>query len=228
MCIDRNSRCPKPSALLCRNARLAELQRHPASCGLQRTEPPAVCAFPSELSNDHIPGVNGLGVGDSAVRKGLGPIFRSGQFRSIEVATLEKRQRHFENPRLTSLEFKFLPTLRRRATRPELCLAFSKFGLLSDNNPSPTSGTRDARARNAISHFKIIGRFASWTSPFWRSIPGSILSRPQFFCIRLILCPCAAAIVSPGRRRFSRRRSTLKMTLTGSLATTSHRDKMWQ
>src|SRR5208337_4205243 len=83
-----------------------------------------------------------------AVRKGLGPIFRSGQFRSIEVATLEKRQRHFENPRLTSLEFKFLPTFRRRATRPELCLAFSKFGLLSDNNPSPTSGTRDARARN--------------------------------------------------------------------------------
>src|ERR1019366_6816065 len=52
--------------------------------------------------------------------------------------------------------------------RPELCLAFSKFGLLSDNNPSPTSGTRDARARNAISHFKIIGRFASWTSSFWR------------------------------------------------------------
>ena len=43
----------------------AELQRHPASRGLQRTEQPAVCAFPSELSNDHIPGVNVLGVGDS-------------------------------------------------------------------------------------------------------------------------------------------------------------------
>ncbi len=54
----------------------AELQRHPASRGLQRTERPVVCAFPSELSNDHIPGVNVLGVGDSAVRKGLGPIFR--------------------------------------------------------------------------------------------------------------------------------------------------------
>ena len=141
-----------------------------------------------------------------AVRKGLGPIFRSGQFRSIEVATLEKRQRHFENPRLTSLEFKFLPTFRRRATRPELCLAFSKFGLLSDNNPSPTSGTRDARARNAISHFKIIGRFASWTPSFWRSIPGSILSRPQFFCIRLILC------LMCGRYRLARKKEILAET----------------
>ena len=41
---------------------------------------------------------------------------RSGEFRSIEVATLEKRQRHFKNPRLASLEFKFLPTLRCRAS----------------------------------------------------------------------------------------------------------------
>jgi hypothetical protein len=79
------------------------------------------------------------------------------------VATLEKRQWQLKDPRFTDFEFKFLPTLRRWATRPELCLAFSKFGLLSDNNPSPTSGTRDARARNAISHSKIILRLEQRT-----------------------------------------------------------------
>ena len=88
---------------------------------------------------------------------------RSGEFRSIEVATLEKRQRHFKNPRLASLEFKFLPTVRRRATRAELCLGigFSHFGLLSNHNPRPALRTGDARARNAIRHERIIGRAES-------------------------------------------------------------------
>jgi len=49
----------------------AELRQQPASRGLQRTERPVIYAFPSELSNDHIPGINAIGVGDSAVRKGL-------------------------------------------------------------------------------------------------------------------------------------------------------------
>ena len=53
----------------------AELQRHPASRGLQGTERPVVYAFAIELRDDDVPGVNVLGV-DSAVRKGLGPILR--------------------------------------------------------------------------------------------------------------------------------------------------------
>jgi len=84
------------------------------------------------------------------------------------MATLEKGQRHFKNPGLASLEFECLPTLRRRAACSKLFLVLSKFGLLPNHNPSPTFWTSDARARNAISHFKIIGRFASWTSSFWR------------------------------------------------------------
>ena len=122
------------------------------------------------------------------------------------MATLEKGQRHFKNPGLASLEFECLPTLRRRAACSKLFLVLSKFGLLPTHNPSPTFWTSDARARNAISHFKIIGRFASWTSSFWHCIPGSILSRPQFFCIRLILCPMC------GRYRLARKKEILAET----------------
>ena len=43
----------------------AELQRHPASRGLQGTERPVVCAFAIELRDGDVPGVNVLGVGDS-------------------------------------------------------------------------------------------------------------------------------------------------------------------
>jgi len=42
----------------------------------------------------------------------------SAHFRSIEVATLEKRQRCFKNPCLTTIEFEFLFTLRRGADLP--------------------------------------------------------------------------------------------------------------
>jgi len=69
---------------------------------------------------------------------------QSGQFRSVEVATLEKGQRHLKDPGLASLEFEFLPTLRRRADCSEFFLVLSKFGLLSNHNPSPTFCTSDA------------------------------------------------------------------------------------
>jgi len=42
----------------------------------------------------------------------------SAHFRSIEVATLEKRHRCFKNPCLTTIEFEFLSTLRREADLP--------------------------------------------------------------------------------------------------------------
>jgi len=42
----------------------------------------------------------------------------SAQFRSTEVVALEKRQRCFKNPYLTTIEFEFLSTLRRGADLP--------------------------------------------------------------------------------------------------------------
>src|SRR6266404_1171014 len=90
----------------------------------------------------------------------------SSQFRPIEVAALEKRQRQFKKPGLIRLEFEFLPTVRSGAGCFELPLILSIFGLLSQYNPTSTFRTSDARARNAISHFKIILRSRSWISPF--------------------------------------------------------------
>jgi hypothetical protein len=75
------------------------------------------------------------------------------------VAAFEKRQRKVEKSRLPHFECKFLPTLRHWAACSELFLVLPTFGLLSDDNPSSTFRTCDARAPNAISHFKIIGRF---------------------------------------------------------------------
>jgi hypothetical protein len=83
----------------------------------------------------------------------------SAQFRSKEVATLEKRQGYLKNSRLTRLEFKFLSTLWRRATRSKFFIALSRLGWLSDDHPSPALRTGDARTRNAIGHRSIILRF---------------------------------------------------------------------
>ena len=85
----------------------------------------------------------------------------SSQFRPIEVAALEKRQRHFKKPGLVRLEFEFLPTVRSGAGCFELPLILSTFGLLSHDNPTSTFWASDARGRNAISHSKIILR--SWS-----------------------------------------------------------------
>src|SRR5208282_4075717 len=67
---------------------------------------------------------------------------------------------------LLRLEFEFLLTLRRGADCSELFLVLSTFGLLPHYNPTSTFRASDARARNAISHFKIILRSRSWISPF--------------------------------------------------------------
>jgi hypothetical protein len=75
------------------------------------------------------------------------------------VSTLEEGQGHLKEPSLDSFEFEFLAALRHRAACAELCLVLPTFGLLSNHNPSPTFRTGDARARNAISHSKIILRF---------------------------------------------------------------------
>jgi hypothetical protein len=83
-------------------------------------------------------------------------VARLRQFRPIEVATLEKRERHFKKPGLVRLEFELLPTLRHWADCSNLSLVLSNLSLLSNHNPSPTFRTRDAGARNAISHSKII------------------------------------------------------------------------
>ena len=82
---------------------------------------------------------------------------RLGQFRSVEVATLEKGQRHLKNSALASLELKFLSTFRQGTSRTEPFFAQSRLGLLFDNTPSPTFRTRDDRARNAIGHTKLYG-----------------------------------------------------------------------
>lgn len=88
---------------------------------------------------------------------------RSRQFRPIEMAPLEKRQRQFKEPRLHSLEFEVFPTVGHRADCSKRLLVLSTFGLLPNDNPSPTFRTSDARARNAISHFKIILRLEQST-----------------------------------------------------------------
>ena len=86
---------------------------------------------------------------------------KSSQFRAVEVATLEKRQRKFENPGLSGFEREFLGALGRGADRSDFILiaaaSLSDFPL--DDNPGPTSGTGHARAHNAISHTKIIECF---------------------------------------------------------------------
>src|SRR5260370_16178207 len=76
----------------------------------------------------------------------------SAQFRSIEVAALEKRQRHLKNPGLATLKFEFLSTLRHGTALSDLYLGLSHFSSLPNHDPSPTFGTGHARARNAIGH----------------------------------------------------------------------------
>jgi hypothetical protein len=50
-------------------------------------------------------------------------VIPSAQFRSKEMASFKKRQRQFENVRLTGFEFEFLSTLQYRAAHSELLLA---------------------------------------------------------------------------------------------------------
>ncbi len=83
----------------------------------------------------------------------------SAQFRPIEVAALEKRQRHLKNPGLATLKFEFPSTLRHGTALSDLFLGLSDFSSLPNHNPSPTFGTGHARARNAIRHRIIILRF---------------------------------------------------------------------
>src|SRR5260370_18954145 len=80
------------------------------------------------------------------------PARASAQFRPIEVAALEKRQRHLKNPGLATLKFEFPSTLRHGTALSDLFLGLSHFSSLPNHNPSPTFGTGHARARNAIGH----------------------------------------------------------------------------
>jgi hypothetical protein len=84
------------------------------------------------------------------------PVRASAQFRPIEVAALEKRQRHLKNPGLATLKFEFLSTLRHGTALSDLYLGLSNFSSLPNHNPGPTFRAGHARARNAIRHFKII------------------------------------------------------------------------
>jgi hypothetical protein len=86
---------------------------------------------------------------------------KSLQFRAEEVATLEKRQRKFENPGFIGIERKFLGALGRGAARSDFILiTTASLGYFSlDDNPCPTSWTGNARADNAIRHTKIIKCF---------------------------------------------------------------------
>jgi hypothetical protein len=79
------------------------------------------------------------------------------------VAALEERQRHFKNPGFARLELEFLSTLRRGADLSELFLVLPTFGLLSNHNPGSAFRASDARARNVISHSKIILRLEQST-----------------------------------------------------------------
>jgi hypothetical protein len=81
-----------------------------------------------------------------------------GQFRTVEVTALEKKQRQIEHARLTQLEGKFLSTLGHGAGGAKLFFGLSQSVLLSHHNPSSTFRTCDARARNAIGHLRIILR----------------------------------------------------------------------
>src|SRR5260370_20144362 len=99
-------------------------------------------------------------------------LLASAQFRPIEVAALEKRQRHLKNPGLASLKFEFLSTLRRGTAFPDLSLGLSNFSSLPNHNPSPTFGTGHARARNAIGHAAIILRHRRRLLRYW--------PRPEF------------------------------------------------
>jgi hypothetical protein len=65
----------------------------------------------------------------------------SAQFRSKKVAALEKRQRHFKNPRLIGIEFKFLPTVRRKAICSEPVLAQASLGWFLDYGSPPKMNT---------------------------------------------------------------------------------------
>ena len=78
------------------------------------------------------------------------PARASAQFSPIEVAALEKRQRHLKNPSLASLKFEFLSTLRHVTAFSDLGL--SNFSSLLNHNPGPTFRAGHARARNAIGH----------------------------------------------------------------------------
>ena len=62
--------------LLVEVADFTERERNPASGGLQRTEWPVVCAFDGKLGDDNVSRVNILGIGDTAIREGLGPFLR--------------------------------------------------------------------------------------------------------------------------------------------------------
>ena len=62
--------------LLVEVADLAEWQRHLAPSRPHRTERPVVGAFDGELGDDNVSRVGILGIGDAAVREGLGPCLR--------------------------------------------------------------------------------------------------------------------------------------------------------
>jgi hypothetical protein len=102
------------------------------------------------------------------------------------VPAFEKRQRQFEKVRLTRFEFKFLPALRRWASRTKFFIVSSKRSRLGEDDPGSALGTSYARARNAIRHPPIIfvssgGAVAA--IPVWAILASTLV---LFSCIRIM------------------------------------------
>jgi hypothetical protein len=89
-------------------------------------------------------------VSDAALGSGLL------QFGAVEVAALEKLQRHFVNPRLAPIEFEFFSAFRNRTACDHLDLVYARFRLRSNDNPDSALRARNARAHNAMGHMEII------------------------------------------------------------------------
>jgi hypothetical protein len=76
------------------------------------------------------------------------------QFGSVEMATLEQGDGHFELPRLTSVERELFSAIghRTHSTKPILFTTNLSGNFSVNDNPSPTTGTGHARAQNTIRH----------------------------------------------------------------------------
>jgi hypothetical protein len=78
------------------------------------------------------------------------------QLGSIEVSAFEQHQRHFQNLSFTPIEFEFLGAVRCWTRHLVSQVFVLRLPRQSNDNPSPTLRTCDARASNAIGHAKII------------------------------------------------------------------------
>jgi hypothetical protein len=76
------------------------------------------------------------------------------QFGAVEVAAFEKLQRYFVNSSLAPFEFEFFPAFRNRTACAYLWFVCARLRLRSNDNPASAIRARDARARNAMGHYR--------------------------------------------------------------------------